>query len=797
MKTIGRRYSLLCLFLLIAVPDRVRSAEFLLRNGMIIEGKPGYLASIAADMNEQNAGGAKTIVFTSNGITRTYVSTYQIVPEYTRESDPIMQQRIRISQPVAKGIKGVASIQSIVGVEPFDDLGRRRYSLLTNRGRMDIVQGITEITPVYTRLQALVGANSIEWDSRIATSSIPRETLSRILRNRPDADSANGRLDVVRLLFSAGRYRDAQNELMLAMEEFPELAELDELLETLRQKSAQLLVDEINLRKTAGQHRRVISLLRQFPDEGIAGETLEEVREILQEYGQEKTQGELILRAITDHIGELDDVGKQDEANQILDEIKHDLNINNIARFRDFVRLRDDPAMANDRKLALALSGWFLGEGSATDNLAVALSIQKVRDLVVAYLRSANAAEREEILQQIEQQEGGTPNYLAKIVGHIKPPLETEGATQLAARGFRIQIDTVPFGSVVYDVQLPDEYDPYRRYPTIVTLDGESSTPEQQIDWWCGAVDEDSNLRKGLATRKHGYIVIAPHWSRVDQRSYEFSFSEHQKVLASLRDALRRFAIDTDRVFLSGFSMGGDAAWDIALAHPDLWAGVIPIVATAYGGRKDSPRYISQYNEHAVYVPQYFVIGEMDGDNLALNQPEFDRYLSRAGFRSSETGYDTMIVEYRGRGHEHFYEEIHRLFEWMGNHERSRPDSYSCKTMRPWDTFFWSLEIDQLPEKTLADPLDWPNSARPSTSELRRIETTNRLAVTTAAGELTMWLSPECIDFDREAIISVNGKKNRVELAGSVRDLLEDVRTRGDRLHPYWQKLNLETGRRR
>ena len=48
-----------------------------------------------------------------------------------------------------------------------------------------------------------------------------------------------------------------------------------------------------------------------------------------------------------------------------------------------------------------------------------------------------------------------------------------------------------------------------------------------------------------------------------------------------LRDACKRFSIDIDRVFLSGHSMGGDAAWDIGLAHPDLWAGVIPIVAAA------------------------------------------------------------------------------------------------------------------------------------------------------------------------------------------------------------------------
>ena len=73
-------------------------------------------------------------------------------------------------------------------------------------------------------------------------------------------------------------------------------------------------------------------------------------------------------------------------------------------------------------------------------------------------------------------------------------------------------------------------------------------------------------------------------------------------MLASLRDACRRFAVDTDRVFLSGHSMGGDAAWDIGLAHPDLWAGVIPIV----GRIADS--YCTFYWENARNVPFYVVL---------------------------------------------------------------------------------------------------------------------------------------------------------------------------------------------
>ena len=104
----------------------------------------------------------------------------------------------------------------------------------------------------------------------------------------------------------------------------------------------------------------------------------------------------------------------------------------------------------------------------------------------------------------------------------------------------------------------------------------------------------EPGMRLGQATR-HGYIVIAPVWTKPQQFQYEYSAREHAAVIGALRDACGRFSIDTDRVFLTGHSMGGDAAWDIALAHPDLWAGVVPITAL-------SGKYVERYwqNESAV-----------------------------------------------------------------------------------------------------------------------------------------------------------------------------------------------------
>ena len=99
-------------------------------------------------------------------------------------------------------------------------------------------------------------------------------------------------------------------------------------------------------------------------------------------------------------------------------------------------------------------------------------------------------------------------------------------------------------------------------------------------------------------------------------------------MLYSLRDAMKRFAIDTDRVFLTGHSMGGTAAWDMGLSHPSLWAGVIPIVAS--WDRATSSKYIQQYREKMPkYVPLYFVSGEKDRATASC-VTDWDHYLKTA-----------------------------------------------------------------------------------------------------------------------------------------------------------------------
>jgi predicted esterase len=755
-----------------------------LKNGMQFEGDIGKIGSLGEDpLNPQSTGGqvkVRQIVFVDDQLRRTFFSQIQVQSVVPSQ---VNLEKIRLDQRVAKGNRRIAAVGPIIRVTPFDEWGRRIFTMNTSGGALDVIQGITEVTPVYTKVEGLAARGSYVWDTRIATSSIPRDTLSKILLKAIDPQDADQRLRLVRLYIQAERFSDARAELQSVIAEFPDLADLKKQVTALYQVGAKRMIQEIELRKKSGQHALASSMLERFPSEGVAGELLLQVRDLLAEYQKSQEQIERTLAALETNAAEIKDAKVRGDVEPILQEIHAELNITTFDRLADYLRLASDAAMTPEQKIALAVSGWLLGSGSGDQNVAVATSLYQVRQCVRQYMASTQQAERDELLRQLGSLEGSSPSYLAKLLAHMKPPIETEAAEDATPGSYQLTVPGLTGEpEISYLVQLPPEYDPYRRYPCVVTLNGAGTTPAQQIDWWAGMFNEEAKLRLGQAARQ-GYIVVAPVWSKPHQAAYEYSAREHAAVLYPLRDACRRFSVDTDRVFLSGHSMGGDAAWDIGLAHPDLWAGVIPIVATA-------DKYVSRYWENGRYVPMYFVAGEMDGDKMGRNSMDLDRYLNKHT-------YDVVVVMFQGRGHEHFIDEIQRIFTWMDLHRRQFfPKEFDCVSMRPWDNYFWWAELESLPSRSTVLPVNWPpdSGVRPARTEGRILEN-SRVTLRTGAERAAVWLSPEMVDFSERIGVTINGRTygQRIEPRADV--LLEDVRTRGDRQHPFWARVDDSSGR--
>jgi predicted esterase len=767
--------------------DAASATELVMKDGRIFGGKEARVASLAdmpAAPQANGAGPIQMIVLLDDDLRRTFVPKLQI-REVRQEDAGQLDEKFKIRQKVLRSGQAVKTVGSPVKITPFDEFGRRIYSFSTVKGPVDVIQGITEITPQWTKVEGI----SHVWDMRIATSSIPRDVLSKILLKQIDPNDVEQRKRIARFYLQSERYKDARAELEAIVKAFADKtdvrAALEPLIQSIRQLEAKQLLGELKVRRAAGQHQMVQEMLKVFPSEDVAGEILQAVREMVEEYKTLEARRAEVLQQFDALLAAIKDTALRSRIEPIRREIAAELDISTLGRLAAFRQTVDDKDTPPAEKLSLAISGWLLGTDAAIVQLSASLSVHKVRELVRQYLSEPQKINREQVLGNLSSEQSATPALVAALLANMKPAVALPSPVDPKMPGlYRLQIVGLPKEPpTTYLVQVPPEYNPYRRYPAIVTLSGAGSTAQQQVDWWAGGWTK-GGWRSGQATR-YGYIVIAPEWTTAHQKQYNYSAREHAAVLSCLRDASQRLAIDTDRVFLSGHDIGGDAAWDIGLAHPDLWAGVIPLV-----GRAD--RFCAFYWENAERVPFYVVCGELDAAQLTKNSRDLDRYLKR--------GYNATVVEYLGRGHEHFSDEILRLFDWMGRFRRNLfPREFTGVTMRPGDNSFWWVELGGLPAKAIVDPADWPLPR--GTQAVRvtgKITDNNGLYVTTGTSQLSVRISPEMLNLKQRVNITANGRRVNsndrfVEL--DLRTMLEDVRTRGDRQHPCWAKLDVPTGR--
>ena len=148
---------------------------------------------------------------------------------------------------------------------------------------------------------------------------------------------------------------------------------------------------------------------------------------------------------------------------------------------------------------------------------------------------------------------------------------------------------------------------------------------------------------------------------------------------------------------------------------------------------------------------------------------EWDHYLR-------SLGYDAMVVQYQGRGHEHFHDEIQNLFTWMNLHKRNFfPKEFTTYTLRPWDNFFWWVELDKdkMLESNRILPAEWGKRATAAKTEAK-ILPTNAVTVSAGTSKATVWLSPEMVNFEQRVDARINGKPIP-NIQPSVPTLLEDV----------------------
>ncbi|WP_164102917.1 carboxylesterase family protein [Candidatus Laterigemmans baculatus] len=765
-----------------------------LRNGLIVRGATMKIVSLNQNSFAAAAAGAEAaafpVVVIDDGLKRTFVYNRGMVAEVSEAPD--LARRIPIWQQVSRGSNEVAALGAAISATPFNAYGRRWVTIITPNGPLSILQGITEINARYVQIRGLQTKVSYNWDMRVSTSSLPSEKLREIFENLIPRDDLDRRLDVVSFFIEAERFADARRELKETIRDFPDAEQLPPQLKALTQRQARQILDEALVRRDAGQYSLAMTMLQNFPADGVARVTRIEAQDRLDEMLAHGRRAEQLLKKLAAQIEELP-AAQREGLLEWVETMRAEMTPDTLPRLSDYERLGDDASLPLENRVALALGGWLLGSGSGLQNLAIARSLITVRELVGEYLATEDPQRRTAILEELNELEGGQPQYVAQVLALLPPPLplpepvsaveaEAEPAETRVPGYYELTVETSR-GPVQYAVQLPLEYHPLRKYPAIVSLHPLGEPSAAQIDWWAGRYDPAMQMRTGQAARQ-GYVVIAPLWSRSSQTAYEYTPIEHHRVLASLRDAMRRVSIDSDRVYLSGHREGGSAAWDIGLAHPDLWAGLIAIGA-------DAGKYVLHYGPNGKTLPMYFLTGDIAGAPAPLirNGAVLDGYMA--------PGYDAMVVLYRGRGDERFYEEINTLFDWMrvSSHRRPpMPREIEAVSMREGDQFFWWLEFPEMLENVAINPILYDQAQRLRAAKVEaRVAEGNAIKITQGpAHRYDVYLTPEMgLDISQPITIRSGSRNTTHQFDGGLQVMLEDARQRADRQHVFWDKVSV------
>jgi predicted peptidase len=131
-------------------------------------------------------------------------------------------------------------------------------------------------------------------------------------------------------------------------------------------------------------------------------------------------------------------------------------------------------------------------------------------------------------------------------------------------------------GRLDYLLFLPEDYgaDPHKKWPLLLFLHG------------LGETGDDLEMLK-----MHGIPKVVEEWDDFPfitvspQCPYRSCWmSEADTLNALLDDVVETYAVDAERVYLTGLSMGGYGTWHLATQYPDRFAAVVPI---AGGGDPD------------------------------------------------------------------------------------------------------------------------------------------------------------------------------------------------------------------
>lgn len=277
--------------------------------------------------------------------------------------------------------------------------------------------------------------------------------------------------------------------------------------------------------------------------------------------------------------------------------------------------------------------------------------------LVQSYFQEPVKSKRAAIAARVETTDGVTLQRAADALGKVRLWQAQDAGTR------QIDVQTIRPDRQVHvtevHVRVPEGYDSATAYPLLLALPGENASAEEYLRF-------AAHL---LGPQVNEFLVVSPEvYDGVWLGSIEEESHDLPRLLMELR---RQFHVDTDRVYVSGYALGGHAAFSIAALYGDWFAASVPLSGTfaTQAGWESVELLLPNLRR----VPVLAVYGELDRDEATDDDVEksgimgSNRYL--AGLLS-RTPAPVEFIELAGVGHDGVVPPSERFLQMLS---RKRP----------------------------------------------------------------------------------------------------------------------------
>jgi predicted peptidase len=156
------------------------------------------------------------------------------------------------------------------------------------------------------------------------------------------------------------------------------------------------------------------------------------------------------------------------------------------------------------------------------------------------------------------------PSLVSTLVLVASPAFAAAPPATAVQQEIHFEAQSPVAAKIDYLLFLPQGYEKSaQRWPLMLFLHGAGE---------CG-----TNLAKVKRNGPPKYVASHPGFPFILVSPQTSGGWNNNTLIALLDNVINKYRVDTHRIYLTGLSMGGSGTWDLAAAHPDRFAAIVPV----------------------------------------------------------------------------------------------------------------------------------------------------------------------------------------------------------------------------